>query len=238
MAAMAKRLAWAACVVLVAVAVFLLAGPIGSGAPEGAWGKLTRGSPAASAPIVIPNADFEKEGLVAWRQLQQVIEKPAELPEGGIRGGSGRGGSAAFHHGPVSAKRGSVAAEWTAPVSHADWFLDGHLRLRAASGAAWAAIELAFEDGSGTPIASYFAWKGEGGTAPPAGEGKLVVEMEPSEGNWWRVPIRTTHDLREHGLALPRPPTFISVRLRLFVADGEAEAWFDDLELRDMKAMR
>jgi hypothetical protein len=240
------KLMWGACLLLVAIVVVAIVWPATTGAPTGAWGTLTPGSPAASSPNLMPNGGFEGTRLAGWAHRQNVIAPASrlpngtmdtELPEGMIDPRAGRTGGA-FRLGDQRAKRADVAASWTKPITHCDWFLDGYARAEAKRGKGWVGIEFLFEDGKGLPIASYLCWRGLNGGAPDARPGRLLRELAPAEGGWGRVPIRTAHDLQQHGLAMPRKPEFLTVNLWLSLEDCEADAWFEDLDLRDMRMGR
>ena len=70
---------WAVCVLLAVATVGFLVWPHG-GASDGAWGKLNTGSPMASAPTLLPNHDFEKEGAQGWAHRWLWFRRgPAQL---------------------------------------------------------------------------------------------------------------------------------------------------------------
>lgn len=239
------KVAWVACLLLVAIVIVAVVWPSTNEAPPGEWGELTEKSTAGS-PNVIPNPAFDGELLAGWAHRPHVLVLPTrlpdgsmdtQLPEGGIDPKGGRSGGA-LRLGDERAKKAEVVASWTRPVTHCDWFFDGYARAAAKSGKGWVGIEFVFEGGNGEPIASYLSWRGLNGGRPEPREGRLAEEFAPSDGGWGRVPIRTSRDLRLRGLAMPRKPAFLTVNLILALEDALADAWFDDLDLRDMKAGR
>ena len=224
--------------VLAAVSLLLLVLLPQRGAPPGAWGELTPGSPAASARTIIPNHDFSVSSLSGWSQFRRHDALPIDIPDGEVDPAGGRSGGA-YHIGPGVAKKAGIAAAWTSGVNHADWFLDGFARFKFSSGRGWVGIELVFEGKMGQPVSTYLAWKGTPGVAPPRREAGLVEEMSQAvEPGWWRVPTRTTFDLRARGLAMPETSYSITLRLIVEFEDAEGEAWFDDLDFRDMRTGR
>jgi hypothetical protein len=240
------KVMWLACLLLVAIVVVAIVWPAATGAPPGEWGALTGGSPSASSPNLIPNGSFDAENLAGWAHRPHVIIAPTrlpdrsmdtELPKAGVDPKGGRSGGA-LRLPDQKAKRAEVASSWTKPISHCDWFFDGYARATPKSGKGWVAIEFVFEGPNGKPIASFLSWRGFGGGRPEATPGQLQREFAPSEDGWGRVPIRTSSDLQANGLAMPDKPSFLTVNLRLFLEDAAADAWFDDVELRDMKAGR
>ena len=237
---------WGACLLLVAIIVIAIVRRPDTGAPPGEWGPLTPGSPAANSPNLIPNGGFEGARLVGWTHRQNVLVLPSrlkdgtmdtELPEGVIDPKGGRTGGA-FRLGDQRAKRAEVAASWTKPITHCDWFFDGYARAGAKRGQGWVGIEFVFQDDNGQQIASYLSWSGLNGGRPEAQPGRFLREMAPADGGWGRVPIRTGHDLKRNGLEMPRKPAFLVVNLLISLEDAHADAWFEDLDLRDMRMGR
>lgn len=240
------KVLWVLCLLLAAIVVVAIVWPSTDEAPPGEWGALTDGSPAANSPNLLPNGSFDEERLVGWKHFQNVLELPArlpdgsmdtQLPEGAVDMKGGRTGGA-FRLGDQRAKKAEVAAVWSKPVTHCDWFLDGYARAAAKDGKGWVGIEFVFEDEMGAPVASYLCWRGLNGGRPEAREGRLAEELAPAEGGWGRVPTRTTAHLRRRGLAMPRKPSFLTVKLLLALEGARADAWFDDMDVRDMKAGR
>jgi len=232
------KIAWVVLALLIGIAACVIFfGGMSGAAPEGAWGELTSGSPAAVAPTLLFNADFSKEQTTGWMSRPERRGPGTTLPDGRVIPYDGRSGGA-FWFPPTKAESATQRAVFAVPIPHCDWYLDGHARVKVTAGTARVAIEYVFQDGNGDAAATYIAWAGPPGTPPPAAPGALVEEMALSDGEWRRVPSRTTWDLKQKGLAMPRSPVFLEVRLRLDVENGSAEAWFDDLDLRDMKAGR
>ncbi|MCE9584245.1 MAG: hypothetical protein K8T20_17300 [Planctomycetes bacterium] len=231
------KMMWGLCLLLVAIVVVLLVRGSSGGAPPGEWGELTSGSAAASAKTLLPNAAFEEELLNGWAHRPHVIELPQDLHEGTIDKHGGRSGGA-FKFGAEKAKHAEVAATFTREIAHCDYFFDGYARAAAKSGKGWYGIELLFEDSKGARIASYLSWRGLNGGKPPALPGRFMDEMAPDKGEWTRIATHTSHDLQLKGLEMPRKPQFMTVNLWLGVEDGEASAWYDDLDVRDMKVGR
>lgn len=237
---------WIVCLLLVAIILVAIVWPSTTGAPAGEWGELTSGSPAADAPNLVPNGSFTGDRLVGWAHRPHVHVLPTrlpdrtmdtELPEGAIDPQGGRS-DGAFRLGQQRAKRADVAASWTRPVTHCDWFFDGYARAAAKDGKGWVGIEFVFESDKGEPIASFLSWRGLNGGRPEERPGRLLRELAPAAGGWGRVPIRTSLDLRAQGLEMPRKPAFLTVNLWLSLEDAHADAWFDDLDLRDMRQAR
>ena len=240
------KLMWGACLLLLVIVVVAIVWPATTGAPPGAWGTLTSGSPAADSPNLIPNGGFEGVRLVGWRHRPHVHVLPSrlpdrsmdtELPEGAIDPKGGRTGGA-FRLGNQRAKRADVAASWSRPITHCDWFFDGYARAAAKSGKGWVGIEFVFEGDKGEPIASFLSWRGLNGGRPEPMPGRLLSELALAPDGWGRVPIRTSHDLQANGLAMPVKPSFLTVNLWISLEDAQADAWFDDVDLRDMGTAR
>jgi hypothetical protein len=231
------KVMWGVCALLVAILIaWVIRGSMG-GAPEGEWGSLTPGSAAAGARTLIQNAAFEEDLLVGWAHRPHIFELPQDLHDGGIDKHGGRTGGA-FRFYNEKAKHAEVAATYTREISHCDWYFDGYARAALRSGKGWYGIEIAFEDQKGERIASFLSWRGLAGGRPPSLPTRLMEEMVPSDGEWTRMGTRTSNDLRQKGLAMPRKPQFLTVNLWLGLEDAEASAWFDDLDLRDMKVGR
>jgi hypothetical protein len=176
--------------------------------------------------------------MAGWAARKEVRGGKVEFPEGEVLGGQGRDRTAALHVGPATGGSGRYTSLNTVQsLRHADFYFDGYARLRAARGRAWVGIEFVFEDATGTALATYLAWKGSPGCPAPKRDG-LVEEMTDAGDGWWRVPLRTTYDLRARSLYLAAKPSVLSVRLTLDIEDTEAEAGFDDVQAIDMKANR
>jgi hypothetical protein len=197
------------------------------------------GQPQPAERNLVRNGDFRLPRLVGWAVRREVRDGKVEFPEGEVLAGQGRDGTGALHIGPATGGRGRYSSVATVPdLRHADFFLDGYARFRSPRGTAWVGIEFVFEDPEGGALATYLAWKGTAGCAAPKRDGGLVEEMSDAGGGWWRVPSRTSHDLRLRGLFLSARPSTLSVRLLLDLEEAEAEAWFDDVQVIDMKANR
>ncbi|MBI2923597.1 MAG: hypothetical protein HYY18_21285 [Planctomycetes bacterium] len=236
---MNPRIVVAGIVIVLVVAFFILSPTLRPGAPEGAWGELTSGDPAATARNMVGNGDFSDTRLIGWSQSKTVELQPHAIPEGESAPGAGRGGTGGFHLGPADARRARVCAAWPlADLRHFDYYFDGFARFESRRGKTWVGIEFTLEGSDGQPVATYLAWKGSPGVAAPVRAKGLVEEMQPSDGGWWRVPTRTTAELKGKGLALAEPAYALTVRLWLDLDEAEADVWFDDVKVLDMKAGR
>lgn len=230
------KMMWGVCLLLVAIVVVALVRGSTESAAPGEWGELTSGSAAATARTLVANPAFEEDLLPGWAHRPH-FEGAQKLTKGTISKESGRtGGAFAFED--EKAAKGEVAATFTRETSHCDYFFDGYARGSSKSGKGWYGIEISFEDSKGARIASFLSWRGLGGGKPPSLPNRTMEELAPAENGWGRLSVHTSFDLRLKGLEMPQKPQFMSVNLWLGLEDAEASAWFDDLDLRDMKAGR